>query len=41
MSTVDYINMFVQYLTQLIAFIKDFLAGLGMGGSDTGADDNA
>lgn len=34
MSTVDYINMFVQYFTQLINFIKEFLAGLGMGGDE-------
>lgn len=28
MSTVEYINMFVEYFTKLIEFIKEFLAGL-------------
>ena len=37
MSTVDYINMFVEYFTKLIEFIKEFLAGLGMGGEKTEA----
>lgn len=35
MSTVDYINMFVEYLTKLIEFIKEFLAGIGVGGDKT------